>query len=123
MVVKERQNGWDERLLHVEAVSDSSVKAVTGLTPNEVQLGRLLRLPTTIIERRGASYHQGLGRDQLEYCNLGQKREKREHHTIALSRIARGNQELNNTYHKRPRYTVGNWVGSMMVRRVRNQDD
>ena len=69
-VVNERQNDWDEQLPHVEAEFNNSVSAATGLAPNEVHLGRLPRLPLTVIERRGVRGHQGLGRDQLEYCDL-----------------------------------------------------
>ena len=116
MVVNDRQDDWDKRLPHVESAYNNSVSAATGLAPNEVHLGRLPRLPLTVIERRGARGHQGLERDQVEYCDLARDRQRlayqlvREHHVIESSRIARANQALSDVFHKRPLYTVGCWV-------------
>ena len=50
MVVNELQNIWDVQLPHVESACNNSVKAATGLTPNEVHMGRLPRLPLTIFD-------------------------------------------------------------------------
>ena len=74
------------------------------------------RLPLTVIERRGARGHQGLERDQVEYCDLARDRQRfayrlvREHNAIESSRIARPNQVLSDVFHKRPIYTAGSWV-------------
>ena len=75
MVVNERQDHRDKQLPHVESAYNNSVSAATGLAPNEVHLGRLPRLPLTVIERQGASDHQSLQRDQLDYCDLARERQ------------------------------------------------
>ena len=116
MVVNERQDDWDKQLPHVESAYNNSVSAATGLAPNEIHLGRLPRLPLTVIERRGACGHQSLERDQLEYCDLARDRQRlayrlvREHHAIESSRIARANHALSDVFHKRPLFTAGSWV-------------
>ena len=56
-MVNELQNNWDEQPPHVEFVYNDSVSAATGLTPNEVQMGRLPRLPLTVFERAGVACH------------------------------------------------------------------
>ena len=79
-------------------------------------MGRLPRLPLTVIERRGARGHQGLECDQVEYCDLTRDRQRlvyrlvRENNAIESSRIARANQGLSYVFHKRPIYTAGSWV-------------
>lgn len=116
MIVNDRQDDWDKRLPHVESAYNNSVSVATGLAPNEVHLGRLPRLPLTVIERRGACGHQGLERDQVEYCDLAKDRQRlayrlvREHHAIESSRISRANLSLSDIFHKRPVYTAGSWV-------------
>ena len=49
MVVNELQNNWDVQLPQVEFAYNNSVSAATGLAPNEVHMGRLPRLPLTIL--------------------------------------------------------------------------
>lgn len=49
MVVNDRENDWDEELPHVEADSYNSVDAAIGVAPNQAYLGRLPRLPITVI--------------------------------------------------------------------------
>ena len=53
MVVNEPQNNWDAQISHVEFAYNNSVSAATGLAPNEVHMGRLPRLPLTIVELAG----------------------------------------------------------------------
>ena len=58
MVVNERQDDWDLHLPHVEFAYSNSVSAATGLAPNEVHMGRLLRLPLTGFDRTGVVGHR-----------------------------------------------------------------
>ena len=74
MVVNELQNNWDDQLPHVEFAYNNSVSAATGLTPKEVHMGRLRRLPLTTFERTGVAGHQNLARDHLAYCDLATDR-------------------------------------------------
>ena len=100
----------------VESAYDNSGSAATALAPNEEHLGRLPRLPLTVIERQGASGHQSFQRDQLEYCDLARERQQlayqlvREHQAIASSRIARSNKDLSDVFHKKPLFSVGCWT-------------
>ena len=115
-VVNERQNDWDAHLPHVEFSYNNSVSAATGLAPNEVHIGRLPRFPITALEYAHLAGNQSLERDQLAYCDLVKERQRRaynlvrEHHAIMTSRIARSNDKLLETFHKRPIYTIGDWV-------------
>ena len=54
MVVNKLQNNWHEQLPHVEFAYNNSVSAATGLAPNEVHMGRLPRLPLTILNAPGS---------------------------------------------------------------------
>ena len=67
MVVNEPQNDRDEQVPHVESAYNNSVSASTRLAPSEARLGRLPRSSLTVIERQGATGHQGIQRDQLNY--------------------------------------------------------
>ena len=83
MVVNELQNIWDEQLPHVEFAYNISVGAGTGLAPNEVLMGRLVRLHFTIFERTGVAGHQSLARDHLAYCDLATDRQQRAHDIVS----------------------------------------
>ena len=50
LVINEQQHDWDEWLPYVVQAYDNSVSAATGLAPNEIHLGRMPRLPMTIID-------------------------------------------------------------------------
>ena len=82
---------------HVEFAYNNSVIAATGLTPNEVRMGRLPRLPLMIFERTGVFGNQSLARDHLAYCDLATDRQQlaydivREHHALTDSRVERRN--------------------------------
>ena len=54
IVVNELQNNRDEKLPHVEFTYDNSVRAATGLAPNEIHMSRLPRLPLTISNAPGS---------------------------------------------------------------------
>lgn len=75
MVANEHQNNWDEQWSNVKVAFKNSVSAPTELAPDEVHLGRLPRLPISVIKRYGASGNLNLGRDQLEYCDLQRERQ------------------------------------------------
>ena len=53
------------------------MSAVTGLAPNEVNMGKLLRPPPTILERTWVDGYQSLGRNHLAYCDLATDRQQR----------------------------------------------
>ena len=92
VVVNELQNDRDEQFRHVEVEYNNSVGAATGLTSNEVHMGRLPRLPLRIFERTGVAGHQSLARDHLAYCDLATDCQQRaydivrEHHALSFSR-------------------------------------
>ena len=81
MVVIERQDDRDLRLPHVEFAYNDSISAATALAPNEVHLGRLLRLPLTLFEHTRVEGHHSLARDHLAYYDLATDRQPvRERH-------------------------------------------
>ena len=57
MVCNEHQNDWDINLPHVEHAYNNSVSAATVHAPNNVHLGRLLRLLLTYFDRSYGSAH------------------------------------------------------------------
>ena len=95
MVVNERRDDWDAHLPHVEFSYNNSVRAATGLAPNEVYMNRGPRLPLTVFEHPYARGHQGLARDQLEYVDLAADRQRRsyalvrEQHALNIARVER----------------------------------
>ena len=115
-VVNDQQNDWDVHLPHIEFAYNNSVSAATGLAPNEIHIGHLPRFPIAILEHSTLAGNQSLDRDQLAYCDLVKDRQRRayqlvrEHDAIMFSRLARSNAKLLDTFHKRPRYTIGDWV-------------
>ena len=115
-VVNEQQNDWDVHLTHVEFSYNNAVSAATGLAPNEIHLGHFPRFPIAVLEHSPLAGNQSLDRDQLAYCDLVKERQLRayrlvrEHHAIVTSRLARSNEKLLDTFHKRPRYAVGDWA-------------
>ena len=119
---------------HLESAYNTSVSAAAGLVPNEVHnMGRLPRLPLTVIERRGACGHQRLERDQVEDCDLVRDRQRlayrlvREHHAIESPCIPHANHALSDVFHKRPLYTAGGWVwvynGKLAARQIISDED
>lgn len=116
MVVNMHQNDGDEELSHLEADLNYSHAPANGSAPNEMHLGTSPHLPLTVIESRGASGNQSLGRNQLEFYGLARERQQctfrmvRESHVITSSPIARANRRLNDTLHNGPRYAIGHGV-------------
>ena len=116
MVCNEHQNDWDVHLPHVEYAYNNSVSAATGLAPNEVHIGRLLRLPLTVFDRSYGGTHQNLDRDQLAYCDLARERQQRayelvrEQHALTVARVNGRNSALSDALLRRPQYAAGGWV-------------
>ena len=65
-----QQTDWDAQLPHVERAYNNSVSPARRLVPNEVYLGRLPRLPLTVVDLSNIGGHQSLNRDQLAYIEL-----------------------------------------------------
>ena len=113
IVVNERQDDWDLRLPHVEFAFNNSVRAATGLAPNEIHMGRLPRLPLTVFERTEVAGHQSLACDHLTCCDLGTDRQKRandivrQHHSLTVSRVNRRNSALADALRPTPKFAVG----------------
>ena len=113
VVVNELQNDRDEQFRHVEVEYNNSVGAATGLTSNEVHMGRLPRLPLRIFERTGVAGHQSLARDHLAYCDLATDRQQRaydivrEHHTLTVYHVGRRNSALSDALRPVPSFAVG----------------
>ena len=116
MVCNEDQNDWEVHLPHVEYAYNNSVSAATGLTPNEVHVGRLPRLPLTVFDRTYGGMHQNLDRDQLAYCDLARKRQQRayelvrDQHALTVARVNGRNSALSDALLRRPQYAAGGWV-------------
>ena len=115
MVVSERQDDWDFRLPHVEFAYNNSVSAATGLTPNEVHMGKLPRLPLTVFERTGVAGHQSLARDYLAYCDLATDRQQRtkyivrKHHAFTVSGVNRRSSSFADALRPTPKF-AGGWA-------------
>ena len=95
---------------------NNSVSAATGLAPNEIHLGRMPRLPMTIIDECVVKRHTGEKQDQLLYLDIVRERQQRafelvqESHLIDMSEIQRSNTKLLAILHKLLNFEVGNWV-------------
>eukprot|EP00752_Nemacystus_decipiens_P004782 g4353.t1 len=115
VVVNEPQTDWDLQLPHVEAAYNNSENAATGLTPNDVHIGRTPRLPLSLFTSPNIGGHQSLDRDHLAYCDLATERQRRaytivrDHYAITASRLESRNSKLLAAF-KRPLYEVGGWV-------------
>ena len=78
----------------MEFACNNSVSAAIRLTPDEVHMNRLPRLPLTIFEHHYARGHQSIAHDHLEYCDLAVTRQRRayalvrEQHALGLPRGA-----------------------------------
>ena len=70
IAVDERQDFVDLQFPHVEFACNNLVSAATSWAPNEVHMGRLLRLSLTVFERSGVAGHQSAARDRLAYLGL-----------------------------------------------------
>ena len=116
LVISEQQDDWDEWLPCGVQAYNNSVSAATGLAPNEIHLGRMPRLPMTVIDECVVKGHTGERQDQLLYLDIVRERQQRafelvqESHLIAMSKIQRSNTKLLAILHKLPNFEVGNWV-------------
>ena len=114
LVISEQQDDWDEWLPYGVQAYNNSVSAATGLAPNEIHLGRMPRLPMTIIDECVVKGHEK--QYQLLYLDIVRERQQRafelvqESHLIAMSKIQRSNTKLLMILHKLPNFEVGNWV-------------
>ena len=100
----------------VEFAYNNCVSAATGLASNEVNTGRLPRLPLTAFDRTGVVEHQSLARDRLAYCDLATDRKKRAndivraHHALTVSRVNDRNSALADALRPAPNFDVGGWA-------------
>ena len=104
MVDDEEQNHWDLQLPHVESAHNNSVSAATGLSPNEVHMDRLPRLPLTVFDPPNVGGHPSLKRGYLAYIDLATAPQKtrlpRRPGTSRHQRIA--SQPPQRPHHVRP---------------------
>ena len=116
LVTSEQQDDWDEWFPYVVQAYNDSVSAATGLAPNEICLGRMLRLPMTIIDECVVKAHMGEKQDQLLYLDTVRERQQRafelvqQSHLIAMSKSQRSNAKLLAILRKLPNFEVGNMV-------------
>ena len=66
-LIADHQKDWDVMLGHVIAAHNNNISRGTGLASNQVQLGRYLRLPKTILEGREVPTGLGLRQEQAQY--------------------------------------------------------
>ena len=115
-LITDNQTNRDELLLHAIAAHNNSVSRGTGLAPNEAHIARYPRLPMTILEGRGASGHQGLRRDQLDFLQLMQERQNRAYelvrkeHFLIKAKYHAANEKSNSIFRQRPSLAAGQWV-------------
>lgn len=69
MVVNERHSDWKVELPYVEAAYNSAINAATGLSTNEVHLGRQPCLPLTVFEGANCGGHQSLDWEIITCCD------------------------------------------------------
>ena len=116
LVISERQDDWDEWLPYVVQAYNSSVSVATGLAPNEIHLGRMPRLPMTIIDECVVKGHVDEKQDQLLYLDIVRERQQRAfelvqgNYLIAMSKLQRSNTRLLAILYKLSNFEVGNWV-------------
>ena len=116
LVISKQQDDWDGGLPYVVQAYNNSVSAATGLAPTEIHLGRMPRLPMTIIDECVVKRHTGEKQDQMLYLDIVRERQQRafalvqESHLIAMSKIQRFNTKLLAILHKLPNFEVDNWV-------------
>ena len=117
LVISEQQGDWDEWLPYAMQEYNSSVSAATGLALNDIRLGRMLRLPMTIIDQCAVTvkgHMMDKNQDQLLYLDIVRERQQhafelvQESHLIAMSKIQRANTKLLAILHKLPNFEVGN---------------
>ena len=77
MVCNEHQTDWNAYLPHVKYAYNNSVRAATGLAPDEKHVGRLPRPPLAVFDRYYGGAYQSLDRKHLAYCNLARERQQR----------------------------------------------
>ena len=77
LVISEQQDDWDEWLPYVVQAYNNSVSAATGLAPNEIHLGRMPRLPMTVIDECVVKGHTVKKQDQLLYLDIVRERQQR----------------------------------------------
>lgn len=77
IIVNDRQDDWDDHVPHAEFAYNNSISAASALPPNDVHMDRLSHLPLTVFEHPYDRGHQGLARDQLQYCDLAVDRQRR----------------------------------------------
>lgn len=115
VAVNERQTDWDVHLPHIEFAYNNSVSQATGLAPNEVHMGRIPRIPLSVFDHPRVTGHQGLDRDQVDYCNLAVDRQRRSYelvrecHALTVSRIQRRNADLSRAVQP-PAFAKGKWA-------------
>ena len=116
LVNSEQQDDWAEWLPYVVQAYNNSVRAATGLAPNEIHLERMPRLPMTIIDESVVKGHTGEKQYQLLHLDIVREWQQRafelvqDSHLTAMSKIQRSNTKLLAILHKLPNFEVGNWV-------------
>ena len=116
LVISEQQDDWNEWLPYVVQAYNNSISAATGLAPIEIHLGRMPRLPMTIVDECVVKGQTGEKQDQLLYLDIVRERQQRtfelvqESHLIAMSTIQRFKTKLLAILHKLPNFEVRNWV-------------
>ena len=116
LVISEQQDDWDKWLPYEGQAYNNSVSTATGLGPNDIHLGRMTRLPITIIDECVVKGHTDEKQDQLLYLDIVRERQQRAFeevqgsHLITLSKNQRSITKLLAVLHKLPNFEVGNWV-------------
>ena len=99
LVISEQQDNWDEWLPYVVQAYNNSVSTATGLAPNEIHLGRMPRLPTTLIEECVVKGQRAITRPTAVSRHVRERQQRafelvQGSHLIAMSKIQRSNTKL-----------------------------
>ncbi|CAB1110683.1 unnamed protein product [Ectocarpus sp. CCAP 1310/34] len=116
-LIADDQKNWDEYLSTAIAAHNNNMSRGTGLSPNEIHIGRYTRLPMTILEGRGVQGHQSFTQNQLDYLELMRARQGKaydlvkEEDRLIKAKHAKANEALvKELKTRRPKIEANDWV-------------
>ena len=115
-LIADHQKDWDVMLGHVVSAHNNSVSRGTGLAPNQIHLGRYLRLPMTILEGREVPTGLGLKQEQLEFLKWVREQQMkayelvRKEDNITKEKYKKSNEVMEEMVGKREKIEKDDWV-------------
>ena len=111
----QQQTVCDIQLPHVDSAYNNSVRAATGLVPDEMHMGRLPRLRYTVFDLPKIIGHRSLNRNQLPHIDHATARQQcacrglEEIHAIYVSRLDHRNAPLVDARYLLSPFSVNGW--------------